>query len=157
MELDRNYFSSIRLTAHRGKYYDVEAVDRLLVDIRRKADILNREILDSREKLAEAMKTADELRDENSNLLLEGQTLNQEILSLREQLKEATERQTASVPEKEEPEMFQIEEPVLKTVSGEIPAEEPVSEEPSKEAVQEAAAEVKEKTVEAAEAVKDVF
>ena len=42
MDLDRSYFNSIRLNTHRGKYYDVEAVDRLLVDIRSRADSLNK-------------------------------------------------------------------------------------------------------------------
>ena len=54
MDLDRSYFNSIRLNTHRGKYYDVEAVDRLLVDIRSRADSLNKEVIASRDKLAEA-------------------------------------------------------------------------------------------------------
>ena len=68
MELDRSYFNSIRLNTHRGKFYDVEAVDRLLVDIRSRADALNKEVYASREKLAEAEKTAEALREENNEL-----------------------------------------------------------------------------------------
>ena len=60
MDLDRSYFNSIRLNTHRGKYYDVEAVDRLLVDIRSRADSLNKEVIASRDKLAEAITQAGE-------------------------------------------------------------------------------------------------
>ena len=101
MELDRNYFNSIRLNTHRGKYYDVEAVDRLLVDIRSKADTLTKEVLSAREKLAEAERTAETLRDENADLFLKGQALSQEILSLREELRAAQAGETSLIPEEE--------------------------------------------------------
>ena len=102
MELDRSYFNSIRLNTHRGKFYDVEAVDRLLVDIRSRADALNREVIASREKLAEAEKTSESLREENSELFLKGQALSQEILSLREELRAAQAGEASLIPEEEQ-------------------------------------------------------
>ena len=102
MELDRSYFNSIRLNTRRGKYYDVEAVDKLLVDIRSRADTLNREVLTSREKLAEAERTAEALREENNELFLKGQALSQEILSLREELRAAQAGEASLIPECEE-------------------------------------------------------
>ena len=101
MDLDRSYFNSIRLNTHRGKYYDVEAVDRLLVDIRSRADSLNKEVIASRDKLAEAIRTADTLRDENTELFLKGQALSQEILSLREELRAAQAGEASLIPEDE--------------------------------------------------------
>ena len=111
MELDRNYFNSIRLSTHRGKYYDVEAVDRLLVDIRSRADALNREVLAARDKVAELERTNESLQEENSELFLKGQALSQEILALREELRAAHAGEASLIPEKE---------------AGEIPAEEAV-------------------------------
>ena len=111
MELDRSYFNSIRLSTHRGKFYDVEAVDRLLVDIRSRADSLNREVLSSREKLAEAERTADILREENNELFLKGQALSQEILALREELKAAQAGEAYLIPEEREDEIVPEEEP----------------------------------------------
>ena len=102
MELDRSYFNSIRLNTHRGKFYDVEAVDRLLVDIRSRADALNKEVYASREKLAEAEKTAEALREENNELFLKGQALSQEILALREELRAAQAGEASLILEKEE-------------------------------------------------------
>ena len=101
MELDRSYFNSIRLNTRRGKYYDVEAVDKLLVDIRSRADALNREVISSREKLAEAEKAAEALREENNELFLKGQALSQEILSLREELRAAQAGEASLIPEEE--------------------------------------------------------
>ena len=102
MDLDRSYFNSIRLNTRRGKYYDVEAVDKLLVDIRSRADALNKEVYYSREKLAEAERTADALREENNELFLKGQALSQEILSLREELRAAQAGEASLIPEDEE-------------------------------------------------------
>ena len=110
MELDRSYFNSIRLNTHRGKFYDVEAVDRLLVDIRSRADALNKEVYASREKLAEAEKTAEALREENNELFLKGQALSQEILALREELRAAQAGEPSLILEKEEAEEVPEEE-----------------------------------------------
>ena len=110
MELDRSYFNSIRLNTHRGKFYDVEAVDRLLVDIRSRADALNKEVYASREKLAEAEKNAEALREENNELFLKGQALSQEILALREELRAAQAGEPYLIPEKEEAEEVPEEE-----------------------------------------------
>ena len=110
MDLDRTYFNSIRLNTHRGKYYDVDAVDRLLVDIRSKADILMKEVLSSREQLAEAEKTVDALRDENTDLFLKGQALSQEILSLREELRAAQAGEASLIPEEPEEAVAEEEE-----------------------------------------------
>ncbi len=123
MELDRCYFNSIRLNTHRGKYYDVEAVDRLLVDIRSKADVLNREILSCHEKVAGAEKIANTLREKNNELFLKGQALSQEILSLREELRAAQAGEASLIPEEEK------EEPVL----GEEPAKDESSWEENEE------------------------
>ena len=102
MDLDRTYFNSIRLNTHRGKYYDVDAVDRLLVDIRSKADLLMKEVRTSREQHAEAEKTVDALRDENTDLFLKGQALSQEILALREELRAAQSGEASLIPEEDE-------------------------------------------------------
>ena len=104
MELDRSYFNSIRLNTHRGKFYDVDAVDRLLVDIRSRADALNREIVSSRDKVAEMEKTNEALREENNELFLKGQALSQEILSLREELKAAQAGEASLIPAEEKEE-----------------------------------------------------
>jgi cell division septum initiation protein DivIVA len=89
MSLDKSYFNSIRLDTYRHKFYSVEAVDRLLVDIRSQADTLNRDLESSNRKLAEAQQTAESLTEENKDLLSKGQALSQEIVSLREDLKAA--------------------------------------------------------------------
>ena len=91
----------MRLNTHRGKYYDVEAVDRLLVDIRSRADSLNKEVIASLDKLAEAIRTADTLRDENTELFLKGQALSQEMLSVREELRAAQAGEASLIPEDE--------------------------------------------------------
>ena len=92
MSLDKSYFNSIRLDTYRHKFYSIEAVDRLLVDIRSQADSLNRELEASGRKLAEAQQTAETLTDENRDLLSKGQALSQEIISLRKDLKAAVEQ-----------------------------------------------------------------
>ena len=99
MELDRNYFNSIRLNTRRGKFYDIEAVDRLLVDIRARADSMNREYTEACRKLAEAVQTADSLREENSELFMKGQALSQEVLALRDELKAAQSGEAFVIPE----------------------------------------------------------
>ena len=114
MELDRSYFNNIRLSTHRGKFYDVDAVDRLLVDIRSRADALNREVVSSREKMAEMEKTNEALREENNELFLKGQALSQEILALREELRAAQAGEASLIPEEEK--------------EGEVPTEVPEEE-----------------------------
>ena len=89
MALDKSYFNSIRLDTFRHKFYSVEAVDRLLVDIRSQADSMNRELGATAGKLAEAQRTAEDLTEENRDLRAKGQALSQEIISLREDLKTA--------------------------------------------------------------------
>ena len=99
MELDRNYFNQIRLNTRRGKFYDIEAVDRLLVDIRSRADSMNREYAAACQKLAEAVQTADSLREENTELFMKGQALSQEVLALRDELKAAQSGEAFVIPE----------------------------------------------------------
>lgn len=89
MSLDKSYFNSIRLDTFRHRFYSVEAVDRLLVDIRAQADTMNRELEASARKLSAAQQTAETLTEENRDLLSKGQALSQEIISLREDLKAA--------------------------------------------------------------------
>ena len=101
MELDRNYFNQIRLNTRRGKFYDIEAVDRLLVDIRSRADSMNREYASACQKLADALRTAETLREENNDLFLKGQALSQEVLSLRDELKAARSGEAYVLPEEE--------------------------------------------------------
>ena len=102
MELDRNYFNQIRLNTRRGKFYDIEAVDRLLVDIRSRADSMNREYADACRKLAEAVQTAETLREENTELFMKGQALSQEVLALRDELKAAQSGEAFVIPENDE-------------------------------------------------------
>ena len=120
MELDRNYFNQIRLNTRRGKFYDIEAVDRLLVDIRSRADSMNREYASACQKLAEALRTAETLREENNDLFLKGQALSQEVLSLRDELKAARSGEAYVLPE---------EEPSLSAASFENSSEESSSDE----------------------------
>ena len=89
MILDKNYFNNIRLETVRKKFYNADAVDRLLVDIRSKADGMTRELLQARAECEDALKTAEALREENEDLRNKGRVLSQEILSLREDLKNA--------------------------------------------------------------------
>ena len=85
MALDRNFFNSINLTPVRNKYYDISAVDNLLVDIRRQAEFINRRYTDMGEELEKAQEAREDYRRK-------GQVLSQEILSLREELEEARKR-----------------------------------------------------------------
>ena len=101
MELDRNYFNQIRLNTRRGKFYDIEAVDRLLVDIRSRADSMNREYAAACQKLAEALQTVESLREENTELFMKGQALSQEVLALRDELKAAQSGEAFVIPEEE--------------------------------------------------------
>ena len=118
MELDRNYFNQIRLNTRRGKFYDIEAVDRLLVDIRSRADSMNREYADACRKLAEAVQTAESLREENTELFMKGQALSQEVLALRDELKAAQSGEAFVIPENDD---------------SSVPAEPDTSEVPSAE------------------------
>lgn len=102
MELDRNYFNQIRLNTRRGKFYDIEAVDRLLVDIRSRADSMNREYDSVCQKLAEALQTVDTLREENTDLFMKGQALSQEVLTLRDELKAAQSGEAFLIPENDD-------------------------------------------------------
>ena len=89
MSLDKAYFNAIRLDTYRRKFYSVDAVDRLLVDIRSQADAINRDLDTAMKKLAEEQQTAASLKEENKDLRSKGQALSQEIVSLREDLKAA--------------------------------------------------------------------
>lgn len=60
--LDKSYFNSIRLDTVRKKYYQADAVDRLLVDIRSKADSMVRELIQARAECEDAVKAAEALR-----------------------------------------------------------------------------------------------
>ena len=71
MALDRNYFNSIRLDPIKRKYYDISAVDNILVDIRKQAELINHRYEDCFEK---------------------GQALSQEVISLRKDLDDMTAR-----------------------------------------------------------------
>ena len=97
MDLDKSYFNSIRLDTIRKKYYDADTVDRLLVDIRSKADMMNREFIEMKACLTEAEKSVETLREENEDLRYKGKMLSQEILSLREDLKDAQRMEAGDV------------------------------------------------------------
>ena len=130
MELDRNYFNQIRLNTRRGKFYDIEAVDRLLVDIRSRADSMNREYADACRKLAEAVQTAESPREENTELFMKGQALSQEVLALRDELKAAQSGEAFVIPENDDFSSAEADEQIP-AASSEPSAEEPSSEDPS--------------------------
>lgn len=79
MALDRNYFNSIDLSPIKRKFYDITAVDNLLVDIRKQAEMINHRF----EDMQTAWETAKTSRDE---YLMKGQALSQEIIVLRNEL-----------------------------------------------------------------------
>ena len=89
MALDRNYFNNIELEPLRRKFYDIEAVDALLVDIRSKAEMMNREAEALREKAANAEAVISSLRAENEELFKKGEELSREVTALRSDLEEA--------------------------------------------------------------------
>ena len=89
MALDRNYFNNIELEPLRRKFYDIEAVDALLVDIRSKAEMMNREAEALREKAANAEAVISSLRAENEELFKKGEELSREVTALRGDLEEA--------------------------------------------------------------------
>ena len=82
MALDRTYFNSIKLDPVKRKYYDIYAVDNLLVDIRRQAELMNRRYEELRNEIETAGAGQEELRKK-------GQILSEEILALREKLQKA--------------------------------------------------------------------
>lgn len=85
MALDRNYFNSIKLDPIRRKYYDVYAVDNLLVDIRRQAELMNHRYEEQQAEL-------EELKTEKEDYRQKGQKLSEEIIALRETLNKAEQR-----------------------------------------------------------------
>lgn len=85
MALDRNYFNSINLDPIKRKYYDVTAVDNLLVDIRKQAELINHRYEDMKQELDSALNAREDYRQK-------GQALSQEIIVLREKLAEAERR-----------------------------------------------------------------
>ena len=89
MALDRNYFNNIELEPLRRKFYDIEAVDALLVDIRSKAEMMNREAEALRAKAANAEAVISSLRAENEELFKKGEELSREVTALRGDLEEA--------------------------------------------------------------------
>ena len=89
MALDRNYFNNIELEPLRRKFYDIEAVDALLVDIRSKAQMMNREAQALREKAANAEAVISTLRAENKELFKKGEELSREVTALRADLEAA--------------------------------------------------------------------
>lgn len=101
MALDRNYFNSIELEPLRRKFYDVNAVDALLVDIRSKAEMMNREAQALREKAASAEAVISTLRAENEELFKKGEELSREVTALRADLEAARAKEPAT-PEKYE-------------------------------------------------------
>jgi len=99
MALDRNYFNSIRLDPIKRKFYDVYAVDNLLVDIRRQAELMNHRYEELRAELEDQRTGKEDYRQK-------GQALSEEIVALREALKAAEQRavqaeEKASVLERE--------------------------------------------------------
>lgn len=92
MALDRNYFNSIKLDPIKRKYYDIYAVDNLLVDIRRQAELMNHRYEELRAELEARSAEKEDCRKK-------GQILSEEIVTLRATLKEAEQR-AASAEEK---------------------------------------------------------
>lgn len=89
MALDRNYFNNIELEPLRRRFYDMQAVDALLVDIRSKAEMMNREAETLREKAANAEAVIGVLRSENEELFKKGEALSREVTALRADLENA--------------------------------------------------------------------
>lgn len=79
MALDRNYFNSIDLNPVKRKFYDITAVDNLLVDIRKQAELINHRYEDMQAELENAKASRDEYK-------VKGQALSQEIVVLRNEL-----------------------------------------------------------------------
>lgn len=61
--LDRNYFNNLELDPVKGKYYPVDRVDDILVDIRRQALEMNSEIEKLRLQISENNKQKDEISE----------------------------------------------------------------------------------------------
>lgn len=79
MALDRNYFNSIDLSPIKRRFYDITAVDNLLVDIRKQAELISHRYEDMQAELETAKTSRDEY-------LMKGQALSQEIIVLRNEL-----------------------------------------------------------------------
>ncbi|MDO5444097.1 MAG: hypothetical protein Q4F31_00565 [Eubacteriales bacterium] len=79
MALDRNYFNSIDLNPVKKKFYDITAVDNLLVDIRKQAELINHRYEDMQSELDNAKSSRDDYK-------VKGQALSQEIVVLRNEL-----------------------------------------------------------------------
>lgn len=97
MALDRNYFNGIRLDPVKRKYYDIYAVDNLLVDIRRQSELMNQRYEAQRSELEDANAGKEDLRRK-------GQILSEEILSLRETLQKTEQRALEAEKKTEEAE-----------------------------------------------------
>lgn len=80
--LDRDYFNSIRLEPYKNRFYDVSSVDNILIDIRRKAAEMQRE-------LEQAKADAETFKASSAEYRMKGKALGQEVISLREKLKAA--------------------------------------------------------------------
>lgn len=85
MALDREYFNSIELNPIKRKYYDVTAVDNLLVDIRRQAEIINHRAQDAKNDLTAVAEEAESYKQKC-------QALSEEVISLRKALSDAEEK-----------------------------------------------------------------
>ena len=93
--LDRDYFNSIDLTSIKRKYYDVTAVDSILVDIRIKANEMNKELARLQSQVASQAAEIEQLRQsvrESENNKLE---LGNAVISAHAAYNEIVERANA--------------------------------------------------------------
>lgn len=88
MALDRNYFNNIVLEPVRKKYYSIQDVDNLLMDMRNQANGMLREAEALSGRAFSAEQQADALRKENSELRTNAETLSREVSSLRAEVDE---------------------------------------------------------------------
>lgn len=88
MALDRNYFNNIVLEPVRKKFYPLQAVDNLLVDIRSQAAGMLREAEAVSARANAAEQQADALRKENADLRANAEALSREVSSLRAEVSE---------------------------------------------------------------------
>ena len=82
MPLDRNYFNSLDLRPVKRKFYDITAVDNILVDIRKQAELMNHRCESLQTELQNSSVSYESFRAKEDSL-------NRELLSVREELSSA--------------------------------------------------------------------
>ena len=81
--LDRYYFNSLNLEPIRRKFYNIQEVDSVLLDIRTQAEILNRENEDLKNDIKLKEKELSELREKLKEADSKKEELNDALISAR--------------------------------------------------------------------------